>query len=583
MKKLYSLIVEIALLLALLVSCESGAYAQLWEEFAHPDDSHVDNSYVPLTIPALFDSSTTLPVRLPTLVVLLEFQDVAGDSTGQHPQVFWRDLVFANGRAGNRPSIADIVKENSNGRLLLVPATAGDRYDGSQDGVVGWVPSQHATTDPFWTQDGITDEGPMRGRAEGIIVADPFFDYFRYDTNGDDLITNDELVILVVFADDNAQVCDYHVGHVPAPGTGCIGIPGGRARRTHPEYIDVDAGYCSDPMCINQQDCEGAGAGQCNSTWNSENIRTHQFLPGVREMVRVSVVMHELGHTVFGHGDLYIPTGCTAFQWTADGYVCNGPDDWYPPTPGVFSTMDSYPDSDLPNTGFVTHFDPWAKIHLGFVKPLVVTHDGTYTLFDAETERSFSTQGTQPEAIIIYDPLREDPYKEYFIIENRSINNLPPASRDTGLAVWLIDENETNWRRAVRLIERNGYNVNDDVALWDGVDDEQGYDLTATSTPRNTNWTDNQHSYVEIYNISPAGPVMTFKVVMPPIFVDQSSAGSENGSQSTPFHTIAEGIGAVPEHPRTIRIAGGSYAETLIVDTPITLRGWRNGSAVIGE
>jgi hypothetical protein len=77
---------------------------------------------------------------------------------------------------------------------------------------------------------------------------------------------------------------------------------------------------------------------------------------------------------------------------------------------------------------------------------------------------------------------------------------------------------------------------------------------------------------------------MTFKVTMPPLFIDQAhTTGSENGSQANPFDTVGEGVSAVPEPPRTIKIAGGSYPETVVISTPCTLRGWRNGNAFIGQ
>jgi hypothetical protein len=285
-------------------------------------------------------------------------------------------------------------------------------------------------------------------------------------------------------------------------------------------------------------------------------------------------------------GDLYLDAGRrgdSTFQQVAEGYLFRS--QWYPPDPGPYSWMGFCP------VGYLPHLDPWAKIHLGFVRPLVVTRDGTYTLSDVETTRNFSAQENNPEAIIIFDPLRSDPYNEYFILENRN-QALQP---DQGLAVWLIDESTNDWRKAVRLIRRGGHwtgqwvgsppQWREDYSLffWDGVPQTDGYDLTATSTPRNTSWTDRSPSYIEVYDISAAGPTMTFKVRMPPIFVNKANTGSEDGSQAHPYNTVLEGISAIPEPPRTIRIAGGSYPETMVINTPCTLMGWKNGNVVIGQ
>jgi hypothetical protein len=74
-----------------------------------------------------------------------------------------------------------------------------------------------------------------------------------------------------------------------------------------------------------------------------------------------------------------------------------------------------------------------------------------------------------------------------------------------------------------------------------------------------------------------------FKLEIPPIFVDRGNAGGETGSQAEPFNTVLEAINSIPVSPRTLRISGGTYPENLVISTPCTLKGWRNGSAVIGR
>ncbi len=539
----------------------SSALCQTWIDFAHPNTPHIDmlNPNVPLSISALLQGSGNVEVTRPTLVILMEFSDMTHRQ--EHTTAFWRDLVFGNNRTP-RPSVADIIRENSNGRLLLVPATQGDIYDGNPDGVVGWVASSQSSTT-------LTD--PSKKRAEAIMVADPSFDYHVYDTNNDDIITTDELLIITVFA-DNAQVsqccfqqpipsdcicpsCDQHhteFGH-PLP-DGCVWRPGGNTRPTDPRQINVDQNTQT-PVTI------------------------YQHIAGVGEMSHEGVVAHEIGHSTLGMGDLYpiSSDACSPYVQVQDGYTCSG--DWYPPSPEDFSIMASY------FFDFVPHIDPWGKIHLGFIKPLVITHDGTYTLYDAETVRNFSTQDTQPEAAIIYDPLRTNPYREYFILENRN----QPLLVDRGLAFWLINEESQNWpsglnfRKVVRLIRRGGHWAGMNQALWDGINQTDGYDITTTSTPRNTNWTDGTPSYIEIYDISQSGSSMTFKVEIPPIFVDWTNSGTENGTQANPYNTILEAINAIPIPPRTIRISGGTYPETIIINKPCTLKSWKNGSVIIGQ
>jgi len=563
MRKPRSIVFGAILAVGLLSLLAGLAYAQLWHQFAHPTQPHPGTN-VNISIPDLVNNPNAV-VQRPVLVVLMEFTDVTHEA--DHNVAFFDDLFFGQNRPDGRPSVAEIVRENSNGRFLMVPATTGDQ-DGNQDGIVGWATASNqagccrqtnATRDPIklsssacqaqgytWTAGSSAYYlcWIKEKRAEAVRVADPFFNYSLYDTNSDDLITVDELTVVLINADDTA--CDQHIGHPNLPG--CTNQAGGNVRATDPSPVPVEAGQ----------------------------LDVSQAMAGLIEQAHVGVAAHELGHQTLGLADLY---EATPNVHVADGYLLNGTD-WHPPPPHVYSMMDRYPPDRIP------HLDPWAKIHLGFVEPLVVTHDGPYTLYDAETERSFSTQDTQPEAMIIYDPLRSDPYKEYFILENRNQTGLP----DQGLAVWLIDENGASWpsdlnlRKVIRLIRRDGYWASPNDALWDGSDETQGYDLTATSTPRNTSWSDGAASYIEIYDISVAGPSMTFKVRMPPIFVDEATPWSiEDGSQQSPYDTVGEAIAAIPEHPRTIRIAGGSYPETMVINSPLTLMGWKNGDVVIGQ
>ena len=77
------------------------------------------------------------------------------------------------------------------------------------------------------------------------------------------------------------------------------------------------------------------------------------------------------------------------------------------------------------------HFSPWAKIHLGWIEPVVVVRSARYTLPAVEQN---------PVAYVLYDP--EHGVDEYYILENR----WPQASQyesglpDSGLAIWHITE-----------------------------------------------------------------------------------------------------------------------------------------------
>ncbi len=66
-------------------------------------------------------------------------------------------------------------------------------------------------------------------------------------------------------------------------------------------------------------------------------------------------------------------------------------------------------------------------------------------------------------------------------------------------------------------------------------------------------------------------------------YINESYTGTEKGTMSQPFNTVLEGIFAVRKSTDySVYIEGGSYDESLVIDTPMTLRG-RNGIVSIGR
>jgi M6 family metalloprotease-like protein len=467
-----------------------SSHPRRWHRFAHPDTPHTqwrEPSYpnLPITVPALF-RDTSEPFVLPTLVVLLDFDDKAPQA--DHTAQYFADMFFGENLSTGRPSVFETWRENSNGRLLITPAFLGETH-GLPDGVVGWVHAQsqpgccrNAANNPIdaasatdcaqkggtWTPGSYAYYSGFieRKRAEGIRQADPYFDYGLYDRNRDGLITSDELLVIVV----NAETAF-----------------GGNARKTDPPFVPVEGG----------------------------NWEVRQLVTGVTEAAHTGLFAHEIGHQAFGLGDLYQHEGSTR---VADGYLFNL--QWFPPDPARYSLMGGNNPAS-----FLSHLDPWAKLHLGFLKPRVMTRNGVAELYDMESERPLNDQASQPEAIILYDPRRPDPYKEYFILENR---NRPARANGTGapvlargLAVWHITERDGPWpdgidlRQSIRLIRRGDFWASELDSLWDGTDLSTGYDLTPFSSPRNTRWADESSSGISLEDISAAGPVMTFNLLTP--------------------------------------------------------------------
>lgn len=542
--------------LVLSLSCigaSSAIYADtgLWKEFAHPDvDLHAPIGLgMYTTVPEMFTvPPPNAPVERPMLIILMEFPDSL--HTEYHETPFWDDMIFSAHDSGDPPSTVQIINTSLNDLVQIVPATAGDHDGVEQDGIIGWVQSSMPTTDPFWT-----DSGPEKARAEAIRLADPFFDFSLYDISpADGVISYNELAIYVIFASPNA--CDAHGHPNPSP---CDNLNAGIARVTFPRDVAVESGTMNVTLLV--------GGGAASVTTNG-------------------LIAHELGHMSFGLADLYQATGCPGYTLLPTGYWCDDAG-LYPPNPGRYALIDTS-SNVLP-----IHMTPWAKIHLGTTRPQVVKHDGTYSLYNIENDRDLPTQQVEPEALIVYDPLRSGPYDEYFVLENRvqeweiSHSTCPDNTRalmDQGLLLWQINENESLFRKMIRLVRHNGYwpEACDENSAWDGAASDY-YDITPLSLPRDTSWTDGTPSYVEIYDVSPAGPSLSLKIRMTPLFVDHANSGTETGTDLQPFDTVQEAIDAIPEPPRTIDISAGTYAGPITMSKPVTLRSWRNGSVVIGH
>jgi hypothetical protein len=157
---------------------------------------------------------------------------------------------------------------------------------------------------------------------------------------------------------------------------------------------------------------------------------------------------------------------------------------FYPYAAGPFSLMDQSPHNP-------PHLDPFHKLKLGWVKPVVVNSTGWYVIPDVETNH---------EVLILCSPKRKN--KEYFIIENRWRTSYDRCLPDCGIAIWHIIEDleiirrlepppgvlpkvwpapHDQIRRAVRLLRPNyGPPIRWQMALWDRTS-------TATATNHRPN------------------------------------------------------------------------------------------------
>jgi hypothetical protein len=67
-----------------------------------------------------------------------------------------------------------------------------------------------------------------------------------------------------------------------------------------------------------------------------------------------------------------------------------------------------------------------------------------------------------------------------------------------------------------------------------------------------------------------------------PVYVDSEHSGYQDGSFSEPWDTVHEGHGSVIPGGE-VKFDPGSYAETLTLRKPCTLRVWGSGTVTIGQ
>ncbi len=164
------------------------------------------------------------------------------------------------------------------------------------------------------------------------------------------------------------------------------------------------------------------------------------------------------------------------------------------------------------------HIDPYHKLKWGWLNPQVCNRSGRYTLRDA---------ATTGDALILYSPYFG--VDEFFILENRwrgsSYDRFREPELQEGLALWhciQAPELAHDWARLAihlrradpRLDEHNRIKI--PLTLFDGGDPPRSYDLHDESFPQNLRFRNDIPSRVRIRNISPAGPVMTVDIEVPP-------------------------------------------------------------------
>jgi uncharacterized protein (TIGR03437 family) len=327
------------------------------------------------------------------------------------------------------------------------------KFSFSDAAILGWCTAPK--TAAYYFSDTQTDSQYQKLGYEAVRCAIAAGQTFRkYDTSGDGKVGPEELLVLMVLADH--------------PAAAFPNIMATREVQTQTRGVVTGENIEVDTLAVRVE----------------ENVGVEG---STRKGFYVSYYSHELAHAALSLPDLYSDT--------------------FGEDPSDYMTV-------MATSGVrgAPHLDPWAKIHLGWIKPVVVARSGWYAVKSVEKN---------PEAYILYKPAHG--VNEYFIIENRwppdsfyemYVDN--PNFYDRGLAVWHItefyDDEPFDFNRGRKTIGMKwaggsqAMTVYPRTALWDSSQRDSAYDWNDTSTPRNSHWASGEASGISMTRIPAAGP-----------------------------------------------------------------------------
>ncbi len=416
-------------------------------------------------------TSTTMASR-PMLVILLEFADqtfVSLDSV-------WQQKLFGS----NTGELNDYYHEISQNQFEFAPvADQGDVANG-----VVKVTFTDNHPDPDINAYNFTDQLHPYLKQAIETVSTNGFDFAVYDTDGNNAISPNELIVTFIMAGEE----DAYSG-----GTSINGI-WAHQWCTETTYTPIVNG-------VKVMDCNA------NGNYAIFGERHHDSIP-LSHDATVGIIAHELGHSAFNLPDLYYGGASRIGYYGLMSYGS-----W-----GQIGTQGE--PGDTP-----THMCAWSKIDTGWYS---ATHTDT---MNSHYELNATGILNQYNIIKVTPSIS---LNEYFLLENRGINGYDAGLKlvnDTfggGVAVWHIDEqviqnyranNTINWdasHKGVDLEEAAGPSV--DIGIGDPTLNlyySGNVDQFTPYTVPNTNLYDGRRSDISITNISPIAESMMLDIVNP--------------------------------------------------------------------
>jgi len=357
----------------------------------------------------------------------------------------------------------------------------------------------------------------------GLVAARTGYNFAQWDSNGDGLITQDELSIMVI--GNNS-----HIGPPPnspnPPGTSSS-----RAGANRP-------------------------IGNTPLAWvvTGQNVTVQSKVASLDQHASFMTIAHELSHSL-GTVDLY---GTNCFSSGLTLMTCS-----------IFNSDDDRR---------TYHLDPWHKMQLGWLRPRIFTL-GPGGVATVAASQIISAQ----TPVLLYDPAKG--LNEYFLVEFRNnrisvgvdhdANVTDPSSPGpftnaaAGMAVWHVNLNLPNSKT---YHEGSPNNQVGGSTLWN------------QTTPV-LRWSDGSQTATRLNPIAVinGGRELVFEwLTASDTWVEFQYSGAETGSFAQPFNTLAEGVNAASRGGTIKFKQGGTSAETLSISKALDLQAL-GGPVTIGK
>lgn len=393
----------------------------------------------------------------PTLVLLAGFTDQPGSTS----EAYFSEILF-----GASSSVRDFYLKASFNQLTLSPAT--ETYGTPNDGIVGWlnIGSNHPNT------AGVVDTRNQNIVKNALIASNDYVNYALFDTNGNNIISNTELHIVVIVA-----------GYEASFGATAYAVWGHRW-----SLNDVGA-----PVL------DGKTLGQAPYGGYSQFGEIQGDHPAT-----MGIIAHELGHDL-SWPDLY-----------DTDYSSEGVGDWSIMGGGSWNNSLGGEPGNSPAMP-----DAWLKWYQGWITPTPVSGvQPGLVINQAETNPQAYILGTNPGGVDWNFDVSSGT-GEYFLVENRQLTGYDVGLPGCGLIITHIDESVTFENDAnanelhplVKIIEadgldeiQSGIDRGDSGDPFPGSSNNQSFNFISTPSSRLYN---NSDSLAAVSTISPCSSVMT--------------------------------------------------------------------------